>query len=160
MPAGRPITVVFSDISRPTPRTMKDVPSVTMKAGTFSLAMITPLMRPTSRAPATAAKNPMTTRGKERHAGIEGAADGERREHRGEAHHPADGKVDAGADDDEGLPKAEEQDGRDRDQDVLRVADGEEVDRAAVVERHGDEEEDDHQAEEDAQAQSRLSGQA
>ena len=45
---GRPMTVVFSDISSATPRTMKEVPSVTMKAGTFSLAMIVPLTRPTS----------------------------------------------------------------------------------------------------------------
>ena len=34
-----------------------------MKAGTFSLAMIAPLMSPTSPAPAQAAKNPMTTEG-------------------------------------------------------------------------------------------------
>ena len=32
-------------------------------------------------------------------------------------------EIDAGADDDEGLAEAEEQDRRDRDEDVLRVAD-------------------------------------
>jgi hypothetical protein len=63
MPGGRPITVVFSDSSSATPRTMNELPSVTMKAGTFSLAMITPLISPTSPAPATAAKNPITTEG-------------------------------------------------------------------------------------------------
>jgi hypothetical protein len=55
------MTVVFSDISSATPRTMNEVPRVTMKAGTFSLAMIVPLIRPTAPAPATAARNPMTT---------------------------------------------------------------------------------------------------
>ena len=63
MPCGRPMTVVFSAISSATPRTMNEVPSVTMKAGTFSLAMITPLMKPTSPAPATAARKPMTAAG-------------------------------------------------------------------------------------------------
>ena len=43
---------------------MKEVPRVTMKAGTFSFAMIAPLMSPTAPAPATAARNPMTTEGK------------------------------------------------------------------------------------------------
>ena len=52
MSGGKPITVVFSDSSSATPRTMKELPSVTMKAGTFSLAMIAPLMNPTSPAPA------------------------------------------------------------------------------------------------------------
>ena len=56
-----PITVVFSDIKRPTPRTMNEVPSVTMNAGTLSLAMIVPLISPTTPAPATAASKPATT---------------------------------------------------------------------------------------------------
>src|SRR6185436_3114845 len=86
--------------------------------------------------------------GEKRQPGIEGRANGKRREHGGEAHDPADGKIDAGADDDEGLAEAEEQDRRDRQQNVLRVADGEEIHRATVVDRYGDHEEDDHQAEE------------
>ncbi len=40
---------------------MNDVPSVTMKAGTFSLAMIAPLIRPTTPAPASAAARPAST---------------------------------------------------------------------------------------------------
>ena len=52
------MTVVFSDSSSDTPRTMKPLPSVTMKAGTLSLAMITPLKRPTTAAPPTAARKP------------------------------------------------------------------------------------------------------
>ena len=67
MPCGRPITVVFSDMRSATPRTMKELPSVTMKAGTFSLAMIEPLIRnPTNAGPATAATKPMTTARKQR----------------------------------------------------------------------------------------------
>ena len=80
--------------------------------------------------------------GEERHAGVEGPADGERGGDRAEAHHPADGEVDAGADDDEGLAEPEEQDRGDGDEDVLRVADGEEADRAAGGERHRDDEEE------------------
>ena len=46
MPGGRPMTVVFSAMSSATPRTMKEMPRVTMKAGTLSLAMMTPLQEP------------------------------------------------------------------------------------------------------------------
>ena len=109
MSAGRPMTVVFSDISSATPRTMKEVPSVTMKAGTLSLAMIVPLMRPTSAGAGDRRQKPDDDGGEERQAGIEGGADGERGKHRAEAHHPADRKIDAGADDDEGLAEAEQQ---------------------------------------------------
>ena len=115
--------MVFSDISSATPRTMKELPRVTMKAGTFSLAMIAPLSSPTTTGAADRGEEPDDDRGKERQPGVERGADGERREHRGEAHDPADGKVDAGADNDEGLAEAEEQDRRDRDEDVLRIPD-------------------------------------
>ena len=64
MPGGRPMTVVFSAMSSATPRTMKEVPRVTMKAGTFSLAMMTPLQNPMKPAVATAAEKPMTAEGK------------------------------------------------------------------------------------------------
>ena len=97
---------------------------------------------------ATAAVKPMTAEGKSGTPCVEGPADGERRGDRAEAHHPADREVDAGADDDEGLPEPEEQDGGDGDEDVLRVADGEEADVAAADQRHGDDEEGDHEAEE------------
>ena len=63
MPWGRPMTVVFSANSNATPRTMNEVPSVTMKAGTLSLAMIVPLTSPTMAAPPTAARKPMMTDG-------------------------------------------------------------------------------------------------
>ena len=46
------------------PRTMKELPSVTMKAGTLSLAMMAPLMKPTRPAPASAARSPTTSEGK------------------------------------------------------------------------------------------------
>src|SRR5271165_7290923 len=42
---------------------MKDVPSVTMKAGTLSFEMMTPLTKPTAAAPPTPAANPTTTEG-------------------------------------------------------------------------------------------------
>src|SRR5215472_11106605 len=42
---------------------MNDVPSVTMKAGTFSLEMTTPLTKPTAAAPPTPAANPTSTDG-------------------------------------------------------------------------------------------------
>src|SRR5271157_3175577 len=42
---------------------MKDVPSVTMKAGTLSFEMMTPLTKPTAAAPPTPAANPTTTDG-------------------------------------------------------------------------------------------------
>ena len=64
MPGGRPMTVVFSAMSSATPRTMKEVPRVTMKAGTLSLAMMTPLTKPMKPAVATAAVKPMTAEGK------------------------------------------------------------------------------------------------
>ena len=86
-------------------------------------------------------------RREQRHPGVEGGADGERREHRGEAHHPADREVDAGADDDEGLAEPEQQDRDDRDEDVLRVADGQEA-GAGARDRHRDDEEDDQHREE------------
>ena len=117
------MTVVFSDNSSATPRTMKELPSVTMKAGTFSLAMIAPLKSPTSAGARDRREKSHDHGRKKRHSGIEGRADGERREHRGEAHDPADREVDAGGDDDEGLAEPEEQDGRDRDEDVLRISD-------------------------------------
>ena len=98
---------------------MNEVPSVTMKAGTLSLAMMTPLTKPTIAAPATADGEPDEDGGKERNAGIEGTADRQRRQDRGEAHHPSDGKIDAGGDDDEGLTKTQQQNGDDRDQNVL-----------------------------------------
>ena len=90
----------------------------------------------------------MTTEGKSGTPALKAArmASAERTE--AEAHHPADREVDAGADDDEGLAEAEEQDRGDRDEDVLRVADGEEADVAAAGDRHGDDEEGDHQPEE------------
>ncbi len=47
---------------------MNEVPSVTMNAGTFSLAMMTPLTRPTAAAPATRGEQADDDRGKERHA--------------------------------------------------------------------------------------------
>ena len=122
------MTVVFSDMSSATPRTMKRVPSVTMKAGTLSLAMITPLTEADRGRAADRREKPRTAERKSGTPGVEGGADGERREHRGEAHHPADREVDAGGDDDEGLAEAEEQDRGDRDEDVLRVAEREEVD--------------------------------
>ena len=65
----------------------------------------------------------MTHGGEKRQSGIEGRTDRECREHRGEAHDPADREIDAGADDDERLAEAEQQDRRDRQKDVLRVAD-------------------------------------
>ena len=43
---------------------MNEVPSVTMNAGTFSLAMMTPLTRPTAAAPPTPATRPISTEGK------------------------------------------------------------------------------------------------
>ena len=43
---------------------MNDVPSVTMNAGTFSFAMMTPLTSPTAPAPPMAAISPMRTEGK------------------------------------------------------------------------------------------------
>ena len=55
--------MVFSDISSATPRTMNEVPRVTMNAGTLSLAMIVPLTSPTAAAPATAARKPITAEG-------------------------------------------------------------------------------------------------
>ena len=42
---------------------MNEVPSVTMKAGTLSLAMTTPLTKPTAAAPPTPAPNPTSTAG-------------------------------------------------------------------------------------------------
>ena len=42
---------------------MNEVPSVTMKAGTFSLAMMTPLTKPTAAAPPTPAAKPTSTEG-------------------------------------------------------------------------------------------------
>ncbi len=42
---------------------MNEVPSVTMKAGTFSLAMMTPLTKPTAAAPPTPATSPARTAG-------------------------------------------------------------------------------------------------
>ena len=52
-------------------------------------------------------------------------------------------------DDDEGLAEPEQQDRRDRDEDVLRIAEREEeVDRAAVVTEHRDDEEGDQQPQE------------
>ena len=127
---------------------MNEVPSVTMKAGTLSLAMMTPLMKPTIAAPPTPAANPTRTDGKQRDAGIEGAADRQRREDRGEAHHPSDREIDAGGDDDEGLAEPEQQHGDDRDQNVLGIADGEKIDRAARRQRHRDDEKEHHDAKE------------
>src|SRR5271166_882601 len=43
---------------------MNEVPSVTMKAGTFSLEMIAPLTKPTTAAPPTPAAKPARTEGK------------------------------------------------------------------------------------------------
>ena len=118
-----------------------------MNAGTFSLAMMTPLTRPTAAAPPTPAMKPDEHRGKEGRAAVEGRAQRQRREDRGEAHHPADREIDAGGDDDEGLAEAEQQHRNDGDENVLRVAHGEEIDRAAGRQRHGDDEEQDEQAE-------------
>ena len=106
---------------------MKEVPSVTMKAGTFSLAMIVPLTRPTTAAPATAARKP--ERHRQGNSGTPALNDArmacaESTEARLITQPTRE--VDAGGDDDEGLPEAEQQDRRDRDEDVLRVADGEE----------------------------------
>ena len=42
---------------------MNEVPSVTINAGTFSLAMITPLTSPTAAAPPTPAARPTSTAG-------------------------------------------------------------------------------------------------
>ena len=119
-----------------------------MKAGTLSLAMIDAVEQPDHRAAADRGEEAGDRGEKQRRPGIEGAADGQRREHRGEAHHPADREVDAGGDDDEGLAEPEQQDRRDRDEDVLRVAERQEVDRAAARHRDRDNEERDQQAEE------------
>ena len=119
-----------------------------MNAGTLSFAMMTPLTKPTAAAPPTPAMRPTRTEGKSGHAAVERRAQRQRREHRGEAHHPADREVDAGGDDDEGLAEAEQQHRNDRDQNVLRIAHGEEIDRAAGRQRHRDDEEQDQEAEE------------
>ena len=103
MPGGKPITVVFSLIRYAMPRTMNEVPRVTMKAGTFSFAMMTPLTRPTIAAPARAATRPMTTEGKSGTPAWNADRRRQGRKHRGQAHHPADREIDAGGDDDEGL---------------------------------------------------------
>ena len=98
------------------------------------------------RAP-DAGGEPRDHRGKQGNAGIEGAAQRQRREHRGEAHHPSDREIDAGGDDDEGLAEAEKQHGDDRDQNILGIADGEKIDRAARRQRHRDDEKEHHHAE-------------
>ena len=85
---------------------------------------------------------------KERNAGIEGAAHRQRREDRSEAHHPSNREIDSGGDDDEGLAEPEKQHGDDRDQNVLGIADGEKIDRAARRQRHRDDEKEHHDAEE------------
>ena len=118
------MTVVFSDISSATPRTMNEVPRVTMKAGTFSLAMIVPLMSPTSPAPgAAAARNPITTEGKSGNPALKAArmASAESTEARlmtqpTERSMPALMMTNV-------WPRPKEQDRRDRHEDVLRVAD-------------------------------------
>ena len=124
---------------------MNEVPSVTMNAGTFSLAMIDAVDEADQRRAADAGDEADDDRGKQRNAAIEGAAQRQRREDRGEAHHPADREIDAGGDDDEGLTEAEQQHRNDRDENVLGIADGEEIDRAAGRQRHGDDEEQNHQ---------------
>jgi len=78
---------------------------------------------------------------------LKAAADRQRRKHRAQAHHPADGQVDARGDDDESLAEAKEQDRDDGDENVLRVRDGDEVDRTARRQRHGDDENQDHEGE-------------
>src|SRR5262249_17402674 len=130
------------------PRTMNEVPSVTMNAGTFRLAMMAPLTEPTTAAAPTPAINPIRTEGKKRQSAIESEAEGERRKDRGEAHHPSDRQVDAGADNDEGLAQSEQEHRNDRDQNVLGIADGEKIDRAAAGQRHGDDEKKHHQGKE------------
>ena len=91
---------------------------------------------------------PMRTEGKSGHAGIERRSQRQRREHRGEAHDPADREINAGGDDDEGLTQSKQQHRNDRDQNVLGIAHGEEIDRAAGRQRHGDDEEQDQKREE------------
>ena len=110
--------------------------------------MMTPLTRPTAAAPPMAATRPMRTEGKRGTPAVERRSQRQRREHRGEAHDPADREINAGGDDDEGLTEAEQQHRNDRDQNVLRVAHGEEIDRAACRQRHGDDEEQDEKSEE------------
>ena len=117
-----------------------------MKAGTFSLAMIQPLTKPTRRR-RRAPRRARPHGERQRRAGIVRVAQRQRRQHRGQAHHPADAEIDAGGDDDEGLAEPEQQHRNDGDQDVLRIADGEEVDRAAGRQRHRDDEEQHHHGE-------------
>ena len=141
------MTVVFSDISSATPRTMKEVPSVTMKAGTFSLAMMVPLMRPTTAAPAIAASNPQGTATKTgspalnvpRMASAE-STDARLITQPTERSMPAEMMTKV-------WPRPSRTTGRDRHQDVLRIAHADEGRRAEH--RHRDDEEKDHQAEED-----------
>ena len=97
------------------------------------------------RRPADAGDEAGDDRGKERRAAIERGAQGQRRKDRGEAHHPADREVDSRADDDEGLTEAEQQHRNDGDENVLGVANREEIDRAAGGQRHRDNEEQDEE---------------
>ena len=56
------------------PRTMNEVPSVTMNAGTFSFAMMTPLTAPDRRCAGKGRDEADQNRGKQRRACIEGGA--------------------------------------------------------------------------------------
>ena len=81
---------------------------------------------------------------KQWHSAVVGRPDRQGREHGCKAHHPADRQVDAGADDHERLTEAQQQNRGDRDQDVLRVAQRQKVDRTVADQRHRDHEEHDH----------------
>ncbi len=107
-----------------------------------------PLTKPTAAAPPTPAANPTTTAGKSGRPELNEPriASAERTEAR-LITQPTDRSIDTGGDDDEGLAEAEQQHRYDGDQNVLGIADGEEIDRAAGRQRHRDDEEQDHEAE-------------
>ena len=129
-----------------------------MKAGTFSLAMIQPLTKPTTAGAGERRREPgRAPRAEQRRAGIERvrAAPAPTAPRRGSSPSRRDRSMPA-AMMTKVWPEPEQQHRNDGDENVLRIADGEEIDRAAGRQRHRDDEEQHHQRRGTAHAHMRL----